>query len=100
MHLEELETLDKNPKMGVPESVVNRMQAIGRDNTGKNAEKGHTANPRIEIKIPDPGGNRIRAARMEATNATNYAMGTNCTNSNLYVTFKNLLIYSMTLISS
>ena len=37
-------------------------RATAEDNTGQNTDKGHTPNPRTEIKIPDPAGNRIRAA--------------------------------------
>ena len=33
--------------------------------TGQNTDKGHTPNPRTEIKIPDPAGYRTRAAGLE-----------------------------------
>ena len=36
------------------------------DNIGQNTDKEHTPNPRTEIKIPDPAGNRNRAAELEA----------------------------------
>ena len=36
--------------------------AFAEDNTGQNTDKGHTPNPRREIKIPDPAGNRTKAA--------------------------------------
>ena len=43
--------------------VQHNVRASTEDNTGQNAEKGHTSNPGTEIKIPDPAGNRTRAAR-------------------------------------
>ena len=33
------------------------VRASAEDNTGQNTDKGHTPNPRTEIKIPDPPGN-------------------------------------------
>ena len=42
----------------------NVMDSAG-DNTGQNINKGHTSNPRKEIKIPYPAGNRTRAAGLE-----------------------------------
>ena len=30
------------------------VRASAEDNTGQNADKGHTPNPKTEIKIPDP----------------------------------------------
>ena len=38
--------------------------------------KGHTPNPRIEIKIPDPAGNRIRATGLEGRDSTEHATAT------------------------
>ena len=40
-------------------------RATVKDNTGQNADKGHTPSPRIEIKIPHPGANRTRAVELE-----------------------------------
>ena len=37
-------------------------RATAKDNTGQNTDKGHTPSLRIEIKISDTVGNRIRAA--------------------------------------
>ena len=31
------------------------VRASAEDNKGQNTDKGHTANPKTEIKIPDPG---------------------------------------------
>ena len=39
------------------------VRAFAEDNRGQNTDKGHTPNPRTEIKIPDPAGNQTRAAR-------------------------------------
>ena len=33
------------------------VRVSAEDNTGQNTDKGHTPNPRTEIKIPDPAGN-------------------------------------------
>ena len=41
------------------------VRASAGDNTGQNTDKGHTPNPRTEIKIPDPAGNRTQAAGLE-----------------------------------
>ena len=38
--------------------------------------KGHTPNPRTEIKISDPAGNRIRAAGLEGRDSTDHATAT------------------------
>ena len=49
------------------------VRASAEDNTGQNRDKGHTPNPRTEIKIPDPVGNRTRAAGLEGRGSTNDA---------------------------
>ena len=41
-----------------------------RASTKDNTDKGHTPNPRIEIKIPDPAGNRTWAAGLEGRDHT------------------------------
>ena len=46
------------------------IRASAGDNTGQNTGKGHTPNPRTEIKIHDPSGNRTRAARLEDRDST------------------------------
>ena len=38
--------------------------------------KGHTPNPRTEIKIPDPAVNQTRAAGLEDRDSTDHAMAT------------------------
>ena len=38
------------------------VRAYAEDNTGQNTD---TPNPRAEIKVPDPAGNRTRAAGLE-----------------------------------
>ena len=43
--------------------------------------KGHTPNPRREIKIPDPAGNRTRAADLEDRDSTDHAMAMDSYNS-------------------
>ena len=46
------------------------VRASAEDNTGQNTEKGYTPNPRTEIKIPDPAGNRTRARCVTSAYAT------------------------------
>ena len=46
------------------------------DNTGQNTDKGHTTNPRTEIKIPDPAGNRTRVTWLEGRDSTDHATAT------------------------
>ena len=38
--------------------------------------KGHSPNPMTEIKIPDPAGNRTRAAGLEGRDSTDHATAT------------------------
>ena len=52
------------------------------DNTGQNTDKGHTFSPKIEIKIPDPAENRIRATEMEGKDSTYHATATDFQMSN------------------
>ena len=60
--------------MGLPEICGQQnVRATARDNTGQTTVKGHTPNARIEIKIPDPTGNRTRATGLEGRNSTNLA---------------------------
>ena len=63
------------------------VRATAGDNTGQNTDKGHTPSPRIEINIPDPAGNRTRAAGLEGGNSTDHATATDKT----YLTPINLL---------
>ena len=50
--------------------------ATARDNTGQDTDEGHTPNPRTEIKIPDPAGNRTRAAGLEDRDSTDHVTAT------------------------
>ena len=52
------------------------VRASAKDNTGQNTDKGHTPNPRTEIKIPDPAGNRAWAAGLEGSDSIDHAMAT------------------------
>ena len=52
------------------------VRASAEDNTGQNTDKGHTPNPRTKIKIPDPAGNRTRAAVLEGRDSTDHATAT------------------------
>ena len=53
------------------------VRAFVEDSTGQNTDKGHTPNPRTEIKIPDPAG-RTRAAELEGRDSTDHATATDC----------------------
>ena len=48
------------------------LRVFAEDNTRQNTEKGHTPNPKTEIKIPDPAGNRTRAARLEGRDSIDH----------------------------
>ena len=52
------------------------VRASAEDNTGQNTDKGHIPNSRIEIKIPDPAGNRTLAAGLEGRDSTEHATAT------------------------
>ena len=52
------------------------VRTSAEDNTGQNTDKGHTPNPWIRIKIPDPAGNRTRAVGLEGRDSTDHAMAT------------------------
>ena len=43
------------------------VRASAGDSTGQNKDKGHTPNPRIGIKIPDPAGLESRDSNDHAT---------------------------------
>ena len=45
-------------------------------NTGQNTDKGHTLNPRTEIKILDRAGNRTWATGLEGWDSTDHATAT------------------------
>ena len=52
------------------------VRATAGDSIGQNQDKGHTPNPRIRIKIPDPAGNRTRVAGLKGRDSTGYATAT------------------------
>ena len=52
------------------------VRASAGQSTGHDIDKGHTPNPRIGIKIPDPAGNRTRAAGLEDRDSTDHATAT------------------------
>ena len=52
------------------------VRASAEDNTEQNTNKGHTPNPRKEVKIPDPAENRTRAAGLEGIDSTDHATAT------------------------
>ena len=60
-------TLGRYTRAGLPECVVSTMSAPPPKATHERTHKGHTPNPRTEINIPDPAGNRTRAAGLEGT---------------------------------
>ena len=52
------------------------VRASAEDYTGQNTDKGHIPNPRTDIKIPDPAGNRFRVAGLEGRDSTDHATAT------------------------
>ena len=52
------------------------VRASTEDNIGQNTDKGHTPNPRTEIKIPDPAVNRTRAAELKDRDSTDHTTAT------------------------
>ena len=60
-------------------------QGLRRRQHRTEQDKGHTPNPRTEIKIPDPAGNRIWAAGFEGRNSTDHATATD---NSIYTTHK------------
>ena len=54
-------TLDRYTRAGLPQCVVSTVSGPLPETT-QGEHKGHTPNPRTEIKIPDPAGNRTLAA--------------------------------------
>ena len=52
------------------------VRASDEDSAGQNTDKGHTPNPRSEIKMYDPAGNRTRAAGLEGRDSTDHATAT------------------------
>ena len=61
----------------LPQSRTYTHRTSTEDNTGHNTNTGHTPNPMTEIKIPDPDGNRTRAAGLKGRDSTNHAIATN-----------------------
>ena len=57
-------------------SGQHNVRASAEDNTAQNTDKGHTPNPRTEIKIPDPAENRTRTAGLEGRDSTDHATAT------------------------
>ena len=63
-----IRTLDRYTRVGLPECVVSTMSGPPPETAqDRIQDKGHTPNPRIGIKIPDPAGNRTWIAALEGT---------------------------------
>ena len=69
-------TLDLCTRAGLPECSQHNVRASAGDNTGQNTGKGHTSNPRTEIKIPDPSGNRTWATGLEGRDSNDHNTAT------------------------
>ena len=59
------------------------VRASAGDSTGQNTDRGHTPNPRTDVKIPYPAGNRSRAAGLEGRDSIDHATVTD--NFELYL---------------
>ena len=57
-------------------SGQHNVRASAEDSTGQNTDKGHTTNPRTEMKIHDPAANRNRVAGLEGRDSTDHATET------------------------
>ena len=78
MPVGEQQSLDQNTRQihkdGPPWMCgQHNVKASAEDNMGQNTDKGHTPNPRTEMKIPDPAGNLTRAAGLEGRDSTDHA---------------------------
>ena len=51
------------------------VRASAGDNIRQNTDNGHMPNPRTEIKIPHPAGNRTRAAGFEGRDSIEHTTG-------------------------
>ena len=70
-------TLDRCTRVGLPECVVSTMTGPPQETAqDKTQDNGHSPNPRIGIKIPDPAGNRTRVAGLEGRDSTDHATAT------------------------
>ena len=66
-------TLEKYTREGLPEICGQQnSRATASYDTGQNTDKGHTLSSRIEIKIPDPAGNRNLAVGLEGRDSTEH----------------------------
>ena len=69
-------TLDRYIRAGLPECVVSTMSGLPPKTARQITDKGKTPNPRIGKKIPDPAGNRTRAAGLEGRDSTDHVTAT------------------------
>ena len=69
-------TLDRHTRAGLPECVVSTMSGTPPNTTQYRIQTKDTPNSRTEIKIPDPVGNRTRAAGLESRDSTDHATAT------------------------
>ena len=69
-------TLDRYTRAGLPECVSSTMSGPPPKTTQDRTQRTHTPNPRTEIEIPDPAGNRTQAAGLEGRDSTNHATAT------------------------
>ena len=67
--------LDRYTRAGVPGCVVSTMSGSPPKTTQDRTQRTQP-NPRTEIKIPDPAGNRTRGAGLEGRDSTGHATAT------------------------
>ena len=68
-------TLDRYTRMGLPECVVSTISGPPPETAQDRTQRTHT-HSRLGIKIPDPAGNRTRAAGFEDRDSTDHATAT------------------------
>ena len=76
------------------------VRASAGENTGQNTDKGHSPNPKTEIKIPDPVGNWTQVAGLEGTDSTDHATAVDIFSIlrikiNISVTNRTIHLYSL-----
>ena len=70
-------TLDRYTRTGLPECAVSTVSGPPSETAqDRTQDKGHTPNPRTEIKIPHPAGNRTLVAGFEGRDSIEHTTGT------------------------
>ena len=82
-----IRALERYTRAVFPECVVSTISGPPPKKNRTNTDKGHTPNPRTEIKIPDPAGNRTWAAGLEGRDSTDHAPAMDPSYDHFYLNF-------------